>query len=109
MVRHSHHATNPEKFIPRMFATPVRWPIAASCATVEKLKPFFLVPFTNAVTFVRHDFGLTKRVLCCGWMKFPLLAIRYRRAIAQSPDARPVRKFEGFRNEQSTAFFGTGK
>jgi AhpD family alkylhydroperoxidase len=59
----SHHAINPEKLIPRTLATPVRRPIAASCAMVEKSNCFFSIPTNGRDDVVRHDLGFTKRML----------------------------------------------
>src|SRR5208282_108213 len=57
---------------------------------------------------VRHDFAFTKRMLRGRRTKSPSPVIRYRRAIAQSPDVRPSLKLERFRYQQSTTLFWTG-
>src|ERR1700746_4007454 len=49
MVRHNHHATNPEKLIPKMLATPVRLPMAANWPMVEKENGFMNPPRTARI------------------------------------------------------------
>ena len=53
MVRHNHHATNPEKLIPKMLATPVRLPMAANWPMVEKENGFMTPPRTDAIRCTR--------------------------------------------------------
>src|SRR5262249_47374388 len=63
MVRHKNHAMNPEKFTPRICATPVRRPIAARRPIVENTNGFWLPPRTAARTFLARGFPC--RIACC--------------------------------------------
>jgi hypothetical protein len=50
-VRQIHQARKPENLSPRMLATPVRFPMVASCPMVEKTKGFLGFPQIDAVMF----------------------------------------------------------
>src|SRR6201997_5487928 len=66
MVRHNHHATNPEKLIPKMLATPVRLPMAANWPMVEKENGFMTPPRTDAIRFFASTL---RRAARAGWLE----------------------------------------
>src|SRR5437762_11914236 len=63
MPRQRNQARNPEKFTPRIRATPVRRPIAASSPIVLKLNGFFGSPETLATMLCATTFP--SRDACC--------------------------------------------
>src|SRR6266576_2688936 len=56
-VRQIHQARKPENLSPRMLATPVRFPMVASCPMVEKTKGFLGFPRIDAVMFWTRGFA----------------------------------------------------
>ena len=101
------HAINPEKFTPRIRATPVRRPIAASCPSVLNLNGFFGLPSTLAMMLCART--LPSRDACCavGGQKSPVAGSG---TSAQSPSAQrpswPL-DLEMRIHFDSTAFLGT--
>src|ERR1044071_8524573 len=99
MVRHIHQAVKPEKLKPKMRATPVRRPIAASWPMVEKENGFSATPRTLAMMFCARVFPC--RSACCA-------AGGYERAITQRPNAGPVFDAECFVYEEPPALLHAG-
>ena len=95
---------NPEKLRPKILATPVLRPIAASCPMVEKLNLFCSVPRMLAITLCATT--LASRSACWAVRRTESTStpVWYCRAISQNPDARPSLKIERFGDEQTAAF-----
>src|SRR5437016_11477824 len=84
MLRHRNQAINPEKFMPRILATPVRRPMVASWPSVENRNGFFCAPRMAATMF--FPTWVAWRIACCavGGCGLPVLRLRIQ---AQSPTA----------------------
>src|SRR5919198_6562176 len=87
MPRQRNHARNPEKFTPRIRATPVRRPIAASAPSVLKLNGVFGAPQTLAIMFRATTFP--SREACCA-VGGQYLPVAGSGTSAQSPSAQTL-------------------
>ena len=99
----------PEKFTPRMLATPVRFPMGASSPIVVYRNGFFRSPRMVARIFRRRHLPFAQRVLRGRGVGFPGVTIRHARTVAEGPDTRPLGNFQILVDEDPAPRFRAGQ